>query len=144
MNVRNIERYDFYLDSQGRYVVKTTLGKEIRFKPEKEGKMRECKHRVFYADDLGEVFKKIEERRKEDLVSIDGGGEVTDEEYVRYYFESQRPMTKKEKYEYWRAQREQYWSKFVPMLPVVDVGKTLEWMITKEKSGNKLGGINEG
>jgi hypothetical protein len=58
---------------------------------------------------------------------------VTDEEYVRYYFESQRPMTKKEEYEYYQIQMEQYWSKFVPMLPVVDVGKTLERMITKGK-----------
>jgi len=71
MIARNIERYDFYLDSQGRYVVKTTLGKETRFKPEEEGKMKECKHSVFYADDLADVFKKIEERRKEDLVPVE-------------------------------------------------------------------------
>ena len=74
MIVRNIERYDFYLDSQGRYVVKTILGKEVELTDKGDNKMKECKHRYFFADNLSDVFKKIEERRKEDLVSIDEGG----------------------------------------------------------------------
>jgi hypothetical protein len=79
MIARNIERYDFYLDSQGRYVVKTILGKEVLLVDnvfhKGDNKMKECKHRYFYADDLGEVFKKIGERRKEDLVLIDEGAQ---------------------------------------------------------------------
>ena len=58
---------------------------------------------------------------------------MTDEEYVKYYFESMRPMTKGEEYQYWQLQMEQYWSKFVPMLPVIDVGKTLKEMNNKEE-----------
>ena len=56
---------------------------------------------------------------------------MNDEEYVKHYFESQRPMTKKEEYEYWQVQKEQYWSKFVPMTPAIDVGNTLERMINR-------------
>lgn len=62
---------------------------------------------------------------------------MNDEEYVSYYFESQRPMTKEEEYEYYQIQMEKYWSMFVPMLPVIDMRKTLARMIVK--SGKQEG-----
>lgn len=58
---------------------------------------------------------------------------MNDKEFVRRYFESQRPMTKKEEYEYHKTQMKQYQSRLFPMTPTVDIGKTLEKMIKEEK-----------
>ena len=56
-------------------------------------------------------------------------------EWVRHYFESQRPMTEKEKHKYWQLQMEEHWSKFVSMTPCIDMGEVLKSMIAKEKLG---------
>jgi len=60
---------------------------------------------------------------------------MKEEHIVRYYFESQRPMTKEEEYKYWQLQMKQYRSKFAPMTPVIDMGEVLKTMIAKEKLG---------
>lgn len=62
---------------------------------------------------------------------------MNNEECVKYCFESQRPMTKEEEYEYYKLQWEKYWSKFVPMTPCIDVREVLKGMIAKGKSGKK-------
>ena len=51
---------------------------------------------------------------------------MKEEEFIRRYFESQRPMTKKEEYKYWKAQMEEYQSKLFPMTPTIDIRKTLK------------------
>ena len=53
---------------------------------------------------------------------------MNEEEIVRHHFESQRPMTREEERNYYQLQMEQYWSRFVPMTPVIDVRKILERM----------------
>ena len=67
----NIEHCDFHLDGESRYVVKTVLGKKVEQKG--GGWMKECQHTYFYADTIAEVFEKIGERMKKDLVLIDEG-----------------------------------------------------------------------
>lgn len=57
---------------------------------------------------------------------------MNEREFVKHHFQSQRPMTKKEKYEYWKVQVEQYKSKLFPMTSNIDVKRILENMIREE------------
>lgn len=58
---------------------------------------------------------------------------MKEEEIVRRYFESMRPMTEEEKNEYYKIQLEEYRSKLFPALPLIDIKKTLDKMIKSGK-----------